>query len=320
MVKMKAKAKLQYKVAKAFAPASVGNVGVGFDTLGHVMQGVGDTVTAVVTGNSLVMGKVSGCVTSLPEDPAKNTAGKAVIAMLKALEIEQGIELQLDKGIPLGSGMGGSAASAVAAVKAVNALLAVPLTDDELYQYALVGEAVASGAEHGDNIAPSLYGGLILLAGEKQKPVSVNVPSTLYYVCVHSNVKIETKIARKVLPTSLELQEAVTFGRNLAGLLVGCEQSNFELIQASLKDDIIEPTRKAMIPGFDEIKQTALNEGALGCSISGSGPNIFAWVEGKTRAEKVCEAMHSTALKHHKIVNKYIGQVASGGAKILEQK
>ncbi|MGV6852012.1 MAG: homoserine kinase [bacterium] len=309
----------KFTKAKAFAPASVGNVGVGFDTLGHALIGAGDTVTARVIADELCMGKVSGCVSSLPEDPQKNTAGKAVIAMLQHLNIKQGLVLDLDKGIDLGSGMGGSAASAVAAVTAVNALLEKPLEKDLLYQFALKGEEVASGAAHGDNVAPSLYGGLVLLAGKDQRPQQIHVSDELFCVCIHPRIHIKTIESRKVLPQQVKLQEMVEFGRNLAGMVLGCSTENNQLIKESLQDNIIEPARKSLIPGFDEIKSAALKSNALGCSISGSGPSIFAWISGETNASCMAEKMVKTARQYHHEVDILISRVGAAGACVLEQ-
>jgi homoserine kinase len=280
------------KFATALAPASVGNVAVGFDLLGHALQGAGDQVTARLSDQPGVrIVEVTGCVTELPNDASKNTAGAAVIAMLAGLldrpasDASVGVELSIHKGIPMSSGMGGSAASAVAAVAALNALLIEPLPILQLYPYALAGEVVASGGWHGDNVAASLLGGLTLCHQDPTKlPLRLAVPGQLRCVLVHPDIQIRTADARAILPPEVPLTTAIGQNANLAWLLAGCQSGRLDWIRGALVDLMIEPHRRALIPGFEDVKQAALKHAALGCSISGAGPSVFAWFAAETQS------------------------------------
>jgi homoserine kinase len=265
--------------ARAFAPASVGNVAVGFDILGHALSGVGDfVVVRRCSVPGVRIAEISGLVTELPKSAKSNTASAAVLAMVERLGLgSSGFELTVEKGIPLSSGMGGSAASAVAAVAAVNHMLSDPLPIEELYEFALAGEAVASGGvAHGDNVAASLLGGLSLRSTEGP-PVRLPVDPTLHCVLVHPKIEIRTEDARTILPTEFPLRTFIDQSTNLAGVLVGCQSGDKDLIARSLSDQMIEPCRRSLIPGFQDVKNAAMASGALGCSISGAGPSVFAW-------------------------------------------
>jgi homoserine kinase len=281
--------------ASAFAPASVGNVAVGFDVLGYSAAFAGDRVHATRTSaRGVRIAAIRGVVTDLPLDVERNTAGMAVAAMAEALGLDFGFELTIDKGIPLGSGLGGSAASAVAAVVAANALLADPLDYLRLLKFAMRGEEVASGTAHIDNIAPSLYGGLVLSVGIDNPHIKqIPVPSIVRSVLVRPHRVLETRGARAMLGRTVTLSDVVWQQANLAGVVAGCFTSDLSLIAASLEDVLIEPQRKSLIPGFQAVKDAAMAHGALGCSISGAGPAMFAWVE-EGRAEEVRASMVET--------------------------
>ncbi len=278
--------------ARAFAPASVGNVGVGFDILGHVIEGVGDTVTVrriaapAPDDDGVRIAAIRGITVDLPLAAASNTAGAALIAMRTALGLPFGFEVEIDKGIPLGSGMGGSAASCVAALVAANAVLDTPLPREALYPFALVGEAVASGGRHGDNLGPMLLGGLVLATAETLVPI--RVPSEWHSLLVHPDAVLETRRARAVLAGEYALQEFVAQSANLALVLAGCHAGDAALVRAGLRDVLVEPRRAPLIVGFDDAKRAALDAGAMGASISGGGPSVFAWFE--TRAAAVAAA------------------------------
>jgi homoserine kinase len=280
------------KTATAFAPASVGNVAVGFDVLGHSFQAIGDRVTATRLDQPGVrIARIHGTVSDLPLEPEKNTAGMAVLAMVEELSLDFGIELTIEKGIPLGSGLGGSAASAVAGVVAVNALLPASLTKLQLLKFAMKGEAVASGAVHVDNIAPSLFGGLVLTVGIDNPNVKqIPVPTGVRCVLVHPHMTLSTREARQILNRSIDLSNVIWQSAHLAGFLTGCFTSDIQLIRESLEDVIIEPQRKVLIPGFQAVKDGAMKYRALGCSISGAGPTVFAWCEQQD-AERIRDAM-----------------------------
>jgi homoserine kinase len=278
--------------AVAFAPASVGNVAVGFDVLGYSASFAGDRVRAVRTpARGVRIAAVRGIVHDLPVEVERNTAGKAVSALTDALDLDFGFELTIDKGIPLGSGLGGSAASAVAAVVAANAVLEEPVDQLRLLQFAMRGEQVASGTAHLDNIAPSLYGGLVLCVGIDHPHVKqIPVPPGIRSVLVRPHRVLETRGARAILGRTVTLSDVVWQQANLAGFVAGCFTGDLPLIAASLEDVLIEPQRKSLIPGFEAVQRAARASGALGCSISGAGPAMFAWVE-QSRAEAVRAAM-----------------------------
>jgi homoserine kinase len=278
--------------AVAFAPASVGNVAVGFDVLGYSAAVAGDRVRATRTpARGVRIAAITGLVMDLPLEFERNTAGMAVSAMTEALGLDFGFELTIEKGIPLGSGLGGSAASAVAAVVAANALLDAPLDTLSLLKFAMRGEMVASGTAHIDNIAPSLYGGLVLAVGIDDPHIKqIPVPSMVRSVLVRPHRSLETRGARAILGRTVALSDVVWQQANLAGFVAGCFTADLPLIAASLEDVLIEPQRKMLIPGFQAVKDAAMARGALGCSISGAGPTMFAWVE-EGKADAVSTAM-----------------------------
>lgn len=265
--------------ATAFAPASVGNVAIGFDILGFAVDALGDRIT--VSRAKAPGVRITGCsglVTDLPSEPERNTAGRALMALNVAVKPDFGFEMHIEKGIPLGSGLGGSAASAVGAVVAANALLPQPLPKLELLKFAMQGEAVASGSLHVDNIAPSLFGGLVLTVGIDQPRVKqIPVPSGVMAVIAHPHMFLSTKQARAILKREVAMSDFVWQTANLAGFISGCYTGDLDLLRASFEDVVIEPQRQALIPGFAAVRAAAMAAGALGCSISGAGPTMFAW-------------------------------------------
>lgn len=265
--------------ATAFAPASVGNVAIGFDILGFSVETLGDRVSvARRAAPGVAITSVRGIAGELPHEPRDNTAGRALLAMQEALRPGFGFMVEIDKGIPLGSGLGGSAASAVAAVVAANALLPAPRSLPELLKFAMAGEAVASGSRHVDNIAPSLYGGLVLTVGiDEPRVKQIPVPADVRAVIVHPHMFLATASARAILRGSVELADFVWQTAHLAGFISGCYTDDLDMIRASFEDVVIEPQRQGLIPGFQEVRRAALRAGALGCSISGAGPAMFAW-------------------------------------------
>jgi homoserine kinase len=276
--------------SRAFAPGSVGNIGVGFDIIGHSIAGIGDAATVRrMDAPSVRIKEIRGTVTNLPLEPERNTAGAALISLRTALHLPFGFEIELDKGIPLGSGLGGSAASCVAALVAANALLDVPLDTHGLYPHALAGEAVASGGLHGDNVGPMLLGGLVLATA--QRMTRINVPDAWHCVVVHPHAVLETREARAVLAGQYPLHEFVAQSAQLAQVLLGCERGDAALVRAGLEDVLIEPRRAPLIHGFALVKHAALEAGAMGASISGAGPSVFAWFEDSASAERAGKAM-----------------------------
>lgn len=307
------------QAATAFAPASVGNVAVGFDVLGHSFQAIGDRVTARRTSRpGVTISAITGTVVDLPHEPERNTAGMGVLCMVRDLKLDFGIDLAIEKGIPLGSGLGGSAASAVAAVVAANALLAEPLGKLELLKFAMKGEQVASGSVHVDNIAPSLYGGLVLTVGIDNPNVKqIPVPSSVRCVLVHPHMMLSTREARQILNRSIDLSDVIWQSANLAGFLTGCFTGDLQLIRESLEDVIIEPQRQVLIPGFKAVKEGAMTNGALGCSISGAGPTVFAWCE-QQHAERIRDAMVAGFSAQRLASDAWISTLDPAGTRIVE--
>lgn len=281
--------------ARAFAPASVGNIGVGFDILGHSIAGPRDVaivrrIEEPVVRIRAVRGNVVGA-SSLPLDSERNTAGRALLSLRARLDIAFGFELELEKGIALGSGLGGSAASCVAALVAANTLLDAPLSREALYPFALDGESVSSGSRHGDNVAPMLLGGVVLATSTRMIPLPA--PEWLHAVVVHPEQVLETRRSREVLAAPYPLPQVVAQGAHLALFLTGLQRGDAALIREGLCDVLVEPRRMTLIPGFAAVKAAALDHGALGASISGGGPSVFAWFASKAEAEAAAPPMRA---------------------------
>ncbi|PSQ75502.1 MAG: homoserine kinase [Bacteroidetes bacterium QH_7_62_13] len=276
-----------------FAPASMGNVGVGYDILGAAVEGMGDRVTVRRVAEPVVrVGALSGRVTDLPTDPPDNTATAALLDLQRTRELDFGFEVDIQKGIPLGSGLGGSAASAVGAVVGAAHLLPETVSRDSLLPHALAGEAVASGDLHPDNVAPCLYGGLVLTR-EMDPPdvISVPVPEPVRCVLVRPDRVVPTREARACLPETLPLADSVHL--------------------------IVEPHRAQLVPGFADVQAAAMEAGALGCSLSGAGPTLFAWSDGAD-AHAVRDAM-TEAFTHHEVSTEaWISPISERGARIAD--
>ena len=301
--------------ATAAAPASVGNVGVGFDILGHAIVGPVDRVTVQrIDAHEVRIAGIEGVVSGLPLEAEKNTAGQGLLALRDRLGLTHGFEVTIDKGIPLGSGMGGSAASCVAALVAANALLEHPAPIDVLYRCAMIGESAASGAEHGDNVGPMLLGGLALATHDRLVPIPV--PEGLTCVLVHPHQVLETKTARSVLQRPFELSQHVEQSANLALVLAGCYRNDLESIRAGLRDVLVEPLRAPLVRGFAPVKAAALEQGALGASISGGGPSIFAWCS-RDRADRIALSMEQAFRAAGIECDAWISPVAAPAARVV---
>ena len=306
--------------ATAFAPASSANLGSGFDLLGHSLEGWRDHASVRrIDAPEVRIEAIEGVVTALPARAEDNTAGAALIAMRDALALPFGFAVRLRKGIPLGSGLGGSAASAVAAVVAANALLDAPLPAEALYPFALDGEAVASGSRHGDNIAPSLLGGLVAAFDPaRAAPARLNAPEWLFTAVVHPAVVLETRVARAALAEPYPIQSIVKQTHHLAALLLGLERDDEALIRQGLDDVLVEPRRAALIPGFAGVKRAALEAGALGSSISGAGPSVFGWFRGRAAAEAGGAAMQRAFAEAGLATSLLVSPVAGPAADLVE--
>ena len=308
------------RVARAFAPGSVGNIGVGFDLLGHSIDGVRDVAIVrrvdepavrIVT----IRGDVAGAKT-LPLLAERNTAGQALIALRSKLGLAHGFELELEKGIPLGSGLGGSAASCVAALVAANAVLDAPLPREALYEFALDGESVSSGSRHGDNVAPMLLGGVVMATATRMIPL--DVPAWLHAVVVHPDQVLETRRARAVLAEPYPLHDIVEQSAHLALFLTGLQRGDAELLREGLHDLLVEPRRAPLIPGFNEAKAAALGRGALGASISGAGPSTFAWFASREQAVAAAPSMQAAFADAGYASRAYVTPVAGPRADVIE--
>lgn len=276
---------------KLFCPATIANLSCGFDVLGLCLATAGDEM---IIRKSNVKGvritKIVGA--DLPLETEKNVAGVAALALLEEVETEFGFEIEIYKNIKAGSGIGSSAASSAGAVFGINELLGRPFTRKELVKFAMQGEKLASGNAHADNVAPCLLGGFTLVrCSNPLDVIKIESPSELYATVVHPQIELKTSDARSVLKQTVSLKSAITQWGNVGGLVAGLYTSDYELIGRSLHDEIIEPVRSMLIPGFDLIKKAAYENGALGSGISGSGPSIFALSKGKETAEKIAKAM-----------------------------
>jgi len=279
---------------KVFAPASVANVACGFDILGFALEKPGDEIVVRFSDTpGLRITKITGAKGKLPYDVHKNTAGFSALKLLEHLgETGRGIEMEIHKKMPFGSGLGSSAASAVGGVMAINELLGCPLNKKALLPFAVLGEQIADGAYHADNVAPSLFGGMVLIRSNQTLDVhQLNVPKKLYATVIYPYVKILTKDARAVLSNEVSLKQTIDQCGNLGGLIVGLFNEDYDLISRSLKDVIIEPQRAKLIPHFYDVQHAALKAGALGCSISGAGPSIFALSTSPLIAENIGQVM-----------------------------
>jgi len=303
----------------AFAPASMGNVAVGYDLLGSALDGLGDRVTVRRLNEPLVrIGTITGRVTDLPTEPADNTATVALSSLRDASDADDGFEVSLEKGIPLGSGLGGSAASAVGAVVAGAELLPGTWSKEELLPHALAGEAVASGDLHPDNVAPCLFGGLVLTR-EMDPPdvVPIPVPARIRCVLVRPDRVMPTREARACLPETIPLADSVRQTAHLGAFVAGCYRDDLDLIGRALRDLIVEPHRAALVPGFPDVQDAAMAAGALGCSLSGAGPTVFAWCDGPADAAQIRDAMVEAFDRHDIPTEAWISTIPTEGARIV---
>ena len=302
---------------KLFCPATIANLSCGFDVLGLCLATQGDEM---IVRKSDVKGvritKIVGA--DLPMETENNVSGVAALAMLEEVETEFGFEIEIYKNIKAGSGIGSSAASSAGAVFGINELLGRPFTRKELVKFAMQGEKLASGNAHADNVAPALLGGFTLVRSSSPLDIiKIKSPSELYATVVHPQIELKTSDARSVLKQTVSLKSAITQWGNVGGLVAGLYTEDYELIGRSLHDEIIEPIRSMLIPGFDLIKQTAYENGALGSGISGSGPSIFALSKGKENADKIAKAMSAVYEEMNLPYEIHVSQINDEGMKII---
>lgn len=261
---------------KVFAPASISNVGPGFDVLGFAIEGMGDIITLSTRNDAQYV--IESVGTDLPMNPEKNIATIALKSFCDALGYKGGFDIRIEKNFKPGSGLGSSASSAVGAVFAANELLQAKLSKDELIKHALDGETVASGNRHGDNIVPCMLGGFMAIKScDPFEGFDIPYPENLKVLVIFPDVPIKTSEARQILPNQISMQVGIRQSANMAGLIKGLIQSDYELIKSSLKDSFAQPYRKKLIPIYQEIEHKVMSSGAFGFNISGSGPTMFAF-------------------------------------------
>lgn len=307
------------KKVKAFAPATVANMGCGFDIMGMTLNGVGDVVSVEVSeGDELIINNVSGV--ELPDNIEKNVITPAVRALMAAAGMKRKIEVTVEKKILPGSGIGSSAASSAAAVYALNEALDRPFSDERLVEFAMEGEKlISNGVPHADNVAPAILGGVVLLRSyEPLDIVRLPVPEEFCCTVAHPEIMVSTTMARQVLPKEISMHTAVTQWGNVAGLVAGLTMGDIDLVGRSMKDVVAEPHRKQFIPGFDQLKEEVLAMGALAMNISGAGPSVFALSKNMQSAANIGYAMekHFKKLGHNADI--YVTKVSNIGAQIIK--
>ena len=308
---------------RVFAPASISNLGCGFDVFGMALEGPGDEVVVrAATGTGIVAVSVSGDGGRVPTDPARNAAALAVDGVLDRLRSPAGVAIEVRKGIPLASGLGGSAASAVAGAVAADALLGGGLDRTALLECAMIGERKGSGADHADNAAPSLIGGFVLvLPGTPPRMVELPTPDDLVVAVAHPQMEVETRRARMILGDTIPLKAGVQQWGNAAGMVAGLFRGDWDLIARCLCDAVAEPMRAKLVPGFERVRAAALDAGAVGAGLSGSGPSVFALCRGELGAQATAAAMAEAFLVEAGVAS---DTVISGphprGARILEME
>ena len=302
---------------KLFSPATVANVACGFDVLGLCLDTIGDEmVVRKVDEKGVRITKIEGF--KLPFETELNVAGVSALAMYQELEPDCGFEIEIKKNIKPGSGIGSSAASAVGSVYGINALLGSPLNKTQLTQFAIKGEALASGSEHADNIAPALFGGFTLVKSVSPLEIlQIPSPDNLYVTIIHPQIEIKTAISRAILPKNVPLKNAIIQWANVGSFIHSLHTSDYPLMQRSLHDVIIEPHRSKLIPHYNKVKQQTLNVGALGTNISGSGPSIFSLCEGIENANKVGDVMRNIYSNTGIKFDVHISKINTQGVKIL---
>ncbi|TCN59402.1 homoserine kinase [Flavobacterium circumlabens] len=307
---------------KLFCPATIANLSCGFDVLGLCLDNAGDEmIVRKVTQKGIRITKITGA--DLPLETEKNVSGVAAVAMLEAYErdfepITVGFEIEIYKHIKAGSGIGSSAASSAGAVFGINELLGRPYSRKDLVQFAMQGEKLASGNAHADNVAPALLGGFTLVRSYSPLDIiRIDSPEELFATVVHPQIELKTSDARSVLKQTVSLKSAIMQWGNVGGLIAGLYTKDYDLIGRSLHDEIVEPLRSVLIPGFDLIKQTALENGALGSGISGSGPSIFALSRGKETADKIAKAMSEVYENMNLPYEIHVSKINPDGVRIL---
>lgn len=302
---------------KVFCPATIANISCGFDVLGVALDTIGDEMIIRKTKEKGIrISKLEG--QDLPMETHLNVAGVAGLALLSVSDYDGGFEIEIYKNIKAGSGIGSSAASSAGAVWGMNQLLDKPFSSLELVKFAMEGERLASGVAHADNVAPALFGGFTLVRSyEPLDIISLPTPDELFATVIHPQIEVKTSDSRKILKTTISLEDGIKQWGNLGGLVAGLFTSDYELISRCLEDHIVEPIRSILIPGFDTVKTTAIKNGALGCGISGSGPSIFSFSKGESTAHNVATAMQEVYEKIGIGFEIHVSKINTNGIKQL---
>ncbi|HXI00599.1 MAG TPA: homoserine kinase [Sphingobacteriaceae bacterium] len=306
---------------KVFAPATVANVVCGYDILGFAVNAPGDEVvmrTSETPGIQIT--KITGDDGRLPLDPEKNTVSVSVKHYLEAIDRPDfGVEIELHKKMPIGSGLGSSSASTVAGLFAVNKLLDNQLSDEELLPFAMKGEELACGHGHADNVAPALLGGFILIRSYSPLDIiKLPYPKNLYCAIVFPDVVVPTRDARQLIRSKVLLKDAVTQWGNIAGLVSGLFMNDLSLIGRSMQDILVEPVRAILIPDFYKLREIALEHGALSFGISGSGPSVFSFAGDEQTAHKITQVLQSHLASLNIASKSYVSAINAEGPKILD--
>ncbi|CAH8285719.1 homoserine kinase [Mariniflexile fucanivorans] len=303
---------------KIFSPATVANVACGFDVLGFCLDSVGDDMVIRKTDKKgIFITKIEGGF-DLPYETELNVAGVSALAMYEAIKPDFGFEIEINKKIKPGSGIGSSAASAVGSVFGMNELLGRPYNKTQLTEFAVKGEALASKCEHADNLAPALFGGFTLVKSMSPLEIlQIPSPNDLYATIIHPQIEVKTSEARAILPKEVPLSHAITQWANFGSLIHALHTSDFELIKRSLNDVIVEPYRSQLIPHYYEVKSEVIRVGALGAGISGSGPSIFSLSKGLETANNVKDAMHKVYAKTGINFDIHVSKINTSGVKII---
>jgi homoserine kinase len=306
------------KQIKLFCPATIANLSCGFDVMGLCLDNIGDEMIVRKSAKKGIrIVEITGA--DLPFEAERNVAGVAALALLKELRVDYGFEIEIHKKIKAGSGIGSSSASAAGAVFGVNALAGSPFSRKELVRFAMQGEVLASGSAHADNVAPALLGGFTLVRGyDPLDIVRIDSPADLFATVIHPQIELKTSEMRAVLQPMVSLKSAITQWGNVGGLIAGLYTSDYELIGRSLHDDIVEPLRGKFIPHFEAAKKAAIENGALGSGISGSGPSIFALSKGLETAQKVGNAMRHIFSKTELQYEIHVSKINPEGVRILQ--
>lgn len=305
------------KEIRIFSPGTVSNVSCGFDVLGFCLDHIGDEMLVRTTPQKgVTITKIEGY--DLPYETEKNVAGVSALALVEEFQPDFGFEIEIYKRIKPGSGIGSSAASAAGSVFAINELLGRPYNKTQLTAFAMKGEAIASQSEHADNLAPAIFGGFVLVKSLNPLEIlNLPTPDELYAIIIHPQIEIKTSEARAILPKEISMQKAITQWSNLGSLVHALHTSDYALIKRSLQDVVVEPYRSQLIPHFDEVKKAALQEGALGFGISGSGPSMFAITKGGKSAKTVESTMRKVYESSTIQFETYVSKINKKGIKTL---